>query len=278
MSGTEEAPPGVDVSVPSAARLYDYYLGGELNYPADRAAGAEVTEKVPEIRDVAWSNRGFLQRAVRWVAQQGVNQFVDVGAGLPTQNNTHQVARAVRSDARVVYVDHDPIVRLHANALLAGDEQTTVLLRDMRDAEAVLDDPATQDLIDFSKPVAVLLVAVTHFLSDDEDPWGLVARYLRRLVPGSYLVLSAGTQDFQPDWRVKAVQEVYARSSTGVHTRTREQFERFFDGLDIVPPYEGAKAEVTYVGFWGAEDAEEADSDGSRWSYCAVARVPEEES
>ncbi|OLT29824.1 hypothetical protein BJF79_40245 [Actinomadura sp. CNU-125] len=268
----------MDVSVPSAARLYDYYLGGELNYPADRAAGAEVTEKVPEIRDVAWSNRGFLQRAVRWVAQQGVNQFVDVGAGLPTQNNTHQVARAVRSDARVVYVDHDPIVRLHANALLAGDEQTTVLLRDMRDAEAVLDDPATQDLIDFSKPVAVLLVAVTHFLSDDEDPWGLVARYLRRLVPGSYLVLSAGTQDFQPDWRVKAVQEVYARSSTGVHTRTREQFERFFDGLDIVPPYEGAKAEVTYVGFWGAEDAEEADSDGSRWSYCAVARVPEEES
>ncbi|MFV2179229.1 SAM-dependent methyltransferase [Actinomadura sp. LOL_016] len=274
MSDEEKAPPGVDVSVPSAARLYDYYLGGELNYAADRAAGAEVNEKVPEIRDVAWSNRGFLQRAVRWVAQQGVRQFVDVGAGLPTQNNTHQVARAVRDDARVVYVDHDPIVRLHADALLVGDEQTTVLLRDMRDPEGVLDDPKTRALIDFSEPVAMLLVAVTHFLSDDEDPWDIVDRYMRDLAPGSYLVLSAGTQDFQPEWRVRAVQEIYAKSETGVHTRTREQFERFLDGLEIVPPYDGAAAEVTYVGFWGAEDAEEADSDGSRWSYCAVARKP----
>ncbi|MEV5828688.1 SAM-dependent methyltransferase [Spirillospora sp. NPDC052242] len=274
MSDTEEAPPGVDVSVPSAARLYDYYLGGKLNYAADRAAGAEVNRKVPEIRDVAWSNRGFLQRAVRWVAEQGVRQFVDVGAGLPTQNNTHQVARAVRPDARVVYVDHDPIVQIHANALLEGDEQTAVVLRDMRDPEAVLDDPATRRLIDFSEPVAMMLVAVTHFLSDEEDPWDLVARYLRRLVPGSYLVLSAGTQDFQPEWRVKAIQEIYAKSATGVYTRTREQIERYFDGLEIVPPYEGAKAEVTYVGFWGAEDAEQADSDGSRWSYCAVGRVP----
>ena len=259
----QQPPPGVDGSVPSAARMYDYFLGGKLNYPVDRAAADVIVRELPEVDDMAWSNRGFLQRAVKWVGAQGIRQFIDIGAGLPTQNTTHEVARRVR---------------LHANAILEGDERIAAIRHEMRDTDAVLGDPELRELIDFSEPVALLFVAVTHFLSDADDPWGLVARYLDRFPPGSYLVLSAITADYQQEQRVSAISDVYSKTPYGVHFRTRDEIARYFDGLEIVPPYEGAEPGLTYVGYWGAEDLDEADSDGSRWSYCAVARVPEEES
>ncbi|GAA4238403.1 SAM-dependent methyltransferase [Actinomadura meridiana] len=272
MSGIEQVPPGVDITVPSPARMYDYFLGGTENFEVDRVAAEKVRQSMPEAEDAAWANRGFLQRAVRWLAQQGVRQFIDIGAGLPTRNNTHDAAQTVEPDARVLYIDNDPLVHVHAHKLLAGVTGTAFITADFRDPEHILGHPETRAAIDFDQPVALLIVALTHFVPDEDDPWGLIRRYMDRLVPGSYLALAAGTHDRHAERAVSGLKEVYSRSSASVHTRSREEIERYFDGLEIVPPYEGAPPTVVYAGEWGAEDPDEADSDGSRWSYCAVAR------
>jgi O-methyltransferase involved in polyketide biosynthesis len=276
----ERVPPGVDVTVPAPARLYDYYLGGKDNFAVDRTAAEVIRRQMPELADAAWANRGFLQRATRWLAEErGIRQFIDIGAGLPTQNNTHQVAQAVAPDSRVVYVDNDPMVLTHARALLAKDEsegtgKTAVITADFRDPDAVLGHQEMRATIDFSEPTALLLVALTHFVSEEEDPWGLVARYMRELAPGSHLALSAVTGDRQSPKAIAAIEAVYANSTVRVHLRSRADIARFFAGLEIVPPYPGAEPTVTYLGEWGADDHEAADSDGSRWGYCAVARRP----
>ncbi|MEU8801178.1 SAM-dependent methyltransferase [Spirillospora sp. NPDC048819] len=272
MSDIEQAPPGVDITVPSPARMYDYILGGTDNYEVDRTAVEAVRAKMPELEDAAWANRGFLQRSVRWLAEQGVRQFIDIGAGLPTMNNTHDAAQAVAPDARILYADNDPLVAVHANELLAGSSGTAFITADFRDPDGLLGHEETLAMIDFSEPVALLAVALTHFVPDDDDPWGLIRQYMERLVPGSYLALTSITSDRQVDESVGNLKRVYSRSSAGAFPRTRSEVERFFTGLEIVPPYEGAEAALTYVGMWGAEDPEAADSDGSRWGYCAVAR------
>ncbi|MGH3244500.1 MAG: SAM-dependent methyltransferase [Spirillospora sp.] len=272
MSDIEQVPPGVDVTVPSVARMYDHFLGGTDNYEVDRRAAEVIREQMPEVGDAAWANRGFLQRSVRWMAENGIRQFIDIGAGLPTRNNTHDAAQAVEPEARVLYVDNDPIVRVHADALLAGSSGTAFITGDFRDPDGILGHPQTQKMIDFTQPVALLLVAVTHFVPDEADPWGLVRRYMGELVPGSYLALSAITGDRQAPKTVDTIERVYERSTSSANLRSREQIERFFEGLEIVPPYEAAAAELAFVGEWGAEDPDAADSDGSRWGYCAVAR------
>jgi O-methyltransferase involved in polyketide biosynthesis len=273
VSGIEKAPPGVDITTPSPARMYDYILGGTENYEIDRKAAEAVRANMPDLEDAAWANRGFLQRSVRWLAEQGIRQFVDVGAGLPTRNNTHDAAQAVAADARILYADNDAMVAAHAKSLLAGSTGTAFIKADFRDPDGLLGHEEALALIDFTRPVALLVVALTHFVPDEDDPWGVVRRYMDRLVPGSYLVLSSITKERQPDKAVDTVEEVYSTSSSGgVRVRTREEIERFFTGLEIVPPYEGAAAELAYVGEWGAEDPDAADSDGSRWGYCAVAR------
>ena len=272
MSDSEQAPPGVDISVPSPARLYDYYLGGTDNYEVDRKAAESIRAQMPELEDAAWANRGFLQRSTAWLAKQGVRQFIDVGAGLPTMNNTHDAAQSVAPDARVVYVDNDPIVRVHANTLLEGSSGTAFITADLRDVDGVLGHEDTLATLDLGEPVGLLLMAVTHFLSDEEDPWGLIQRYMSRLAPGSYLAMSAATFDRHADGAVDAINDVYRRSTSTAYMRNRADIERFFDGMEIVPPWEGAEPRVCYIGEWGAEDPDEADSDGSRWAYCAVAR------
>jgi O-methyltransferase involved in polyketide biosynthesis len=260
--------------VPSPARLYDYYLGGTNNFEVDRLAAEQIRKQMPELEDAAWANRGFHGRAARWLAAQGIRQFIDIGSGLPTQNNTHDAVRRVTTDCRVVYVDNDPMVAAYGNALLAGNGTTTVVTADLRDPDALLANPGLVDLIDFSEPVGLLMTAVVHFVPDEEDPWGLVARYVAAVPPGSYLALSHVTYDNLPPRIVQAGQEVYARASSNIFLRSRAEVERFFDGLEIVAPFEGANPGLTYVGVWGAEDAEAADSDGSRAFYCAVARRP----
>ena len=272
MSDSEQAPPGVDITVPSPARMYDYFLGGTDNYEVDRKAAEVVRERMPEVEDAAWANRGFLQRSTAWLAEQGVRQFIDIGAGLPTRNNTHEAAQGVAPDARVLYVDNDPLVKVHANALLDGTSGTAFVTADFRDMEGLLGHPDTLATIDFAEPVALLAVAMTHFVPDEDDPWGLIQRYMDRLAPGSYLVLSAITGDRQADGAVGTIRSVYSKSSAGVHMRTRAEIERYFTGLEIVPPYEGAEPRLCYAGDWGADDPDAADSDGSRWSYCAVAK------
>jgi hypothetical protein len=270
----EQAPPGVDPAVPSPARMYDYGLGGTHNYQADRDAAEKIRALLPEIEDVAWANRGFHQRAARWIAEQGIRQFIDIGSGLPTVGNTHQVVQKVHPRARVVYVDHDPVVLAHATELLADTRTATLIQADLRDPDAILGNQELRELIDFTEPAGLLTTFVIHFVPDSEDPWGLVRRYLDALAPGSYLALSHVTDEKVPSMAVQRVREVYSRSSQPLHFRPKAAVERFFEGLEIVPPYPGAEPAVTHVGLWGAEDAGLADSEGSRWSYCAVARRP----
>jgi hypothetical protein len=270
-----EAPPGVDTTTPSPARLYDYYLGGMNNFPVDREAGEKIRTAMPELEDAAWVNRGFLGRAARWMAaEQGVRQFIDIGAGLPTQNNTHEVVHKIAPEARVVYVDNDPEVPAYARPLLRDVPACTAITGDLRDPDGVLGHPDTRRLIDFTEPVGLLLVAVVHFVADERDPWGIVARYRDALAPGSYLALSHITADNQPPRPVQAIRDVYANATENIHFRARSDVARLFTGWDLVPPYKGAEPAVTWIGYWGAEDPDAADSDGSRWSYAGVGRKP----
>lgn len=268
-------PPGVDPTRPSPARLYDYFLGGTINLPVDRAAGERLKTSVPDLVDGILANRGFHGRAAVWMARQGIAQFVDIGSGLPTQNNTHESVHRVNPSARVVYVDNDPLVAVHAEALLADDGTTAVITADLREPALVLDHPELRRLIDFAEPAGMLMTAVMHFVADGSDPWGLVIRYMAAVAPGSYLALSHGTADQFPPRPVQASVDTYASATEPVYLRPRAEVERFFQGLELVPPYSGAEAAVTYAGLWGAEDVEAADTDGQRGVYCGVARRPE---
>jgi SAM-dependent methyltransferase len=222
-----------DPDIPSVARMYDFFLGGEHNFAADRRAAEEVSRVLPSVAGVAQSNRLFLRRAVRHVAESGVVQFLDLGAGLPTQGNVHEIARSVRSGARVVYVDNDPVVTSHGRALLAGDEQTAVVEADMRDPDAVLGDPAVTGMLDFGRPLCVLFVAVLHFVPDEQDPAGLVRRYRDALPPGGHVILSHAAAEEQRNLRVG---DAYRSAGAPFAARTRAQVTSFLDGLDILDP------------------------------------------
>jgi hypothetical protein len=258
---------------PTVAGMYDHYLGGTANTAADRAAVEKIRRTCPEIIDAAWANRGFLQRSVKKMAAEwGVRQFIDIGAGLPTQRNTHEVVAEAVPDGRVVYVDKDENVMARGRRILAEEKTAAIIQADLRDPDRILGHPETLRLIDFGRPVGLLMVAVTQFVPDADDPWGLVARYLGALAPGSYLALSAPTSEFQAERIITAVSEVYASTPTPGKTRSKDEIGRFFAGLELMPPYEGGAAGLVHVGEWGAEDVEAADSDGSRWFYAAVGR------
>jgi hypothetical protein len=260
---------------PTAAGMYDFYLGGTAYRPADRAAAEQLIQLVPEMVDVAWANRGFLQRAVRQMAAEwGIRQFIDIGAGLPTQRNTHDVVNEVAPDARVVYVDIDPAVVARGSEVLAGVPGTAVIQGDIRQPTAILEHPQTRALVDFTAPVGLLMVAVLHFVPDSEDPWAVVDRYLAAVPPGSFLALSHGSADQVSERTIEAVFRIYANTPTPPSDRSKTEIERFFAGLEIMPPYPGAPPELTFVGTWGAEDPAAADSDGNRAGYAAVGRKP----
>ena len=257
------------------ARIYDYLLSGENNFPADREAAEKITALVPELRDCAWANRGFHQRAARWIAQQGIRQFIDIGSGLPTVGNTHEVVHRVDPDCRVVYADNDPMVFAQASGLLAGQDGVRVILGDLRDPDRVLGHPEVRALIDFSQPAGLLMTAVVHFVADEHDPQALLARYLDAVAPGSYLALSHLTDDHKPPRAVHEFCRVFDHATEQMHFRSRPEVERLFTGLDLVPPHHAdAKGRLCYAGDWGAEDLALSDSDGSHWLYCAVARRP----
>jgi hypothetical protein len=267
-------PEGLDITRPSPARIYDYMLGGSHHFDVDVNAAERLLSAVPELRDTAWSNRGFHQRAASWIARQGVRQFLDIGSGLPTVGNTHEVVAKVHSGARVVYVDNDPMVELHSQAILESEATVSVLCADLRDPEAVLGHPALRSLLDPAQPTGLLMTGVMMFVADSADPWGLVSRYVRAMGPGSYLSLSHLTDDAKPPAAVEAFRRVFDSATEHMYFRSKAGVARFFDGLEIIPPYQDAEPALTYSGLWGAEDVALADSDGSRWLYCAVARVP----
>jgi hypothetical protein len=273
MPDTPRVPPGVDPSKPSPARIYDYVLGGTYNFPVDREAAERIRAQSPDLTDAAWVNRAFHQRAARWMAARGIRQFLDIGSGLPTQSNTHGVVQQAIPDARVVYVDNDPMVRAYASEFLAADGTTAVITADLREPDSVLTAPALHALVDLGQPLGLLMTAVLHFVADDADPWGLAARYTDALAPGSYVALSHITHEGLPPRLVEEGVQVYQQSS-GVYPRSRAQIARFFSGLELQPPYPDAEPAVTHIGLWGADAPELADSDGSHWWYGGVARRP----
>jgi hypothetical protein len=267
-------PEGLDITRPSPARIYDYMLGGSHHFDVDVDAAKRLLSAVPEIRDTAWSNRGFHQRAASGIARQGVRQFLDIGSGLPTVGNTHEVVTKVHPDARVVYVDNDPMVELHSQAILETDGAVSVLCADLREPETILGHPAVRSMLDLAEPIGLLMTGVMMFVSNSSDPGGLVSRYVQAMGPDSYLSLSHLTDDSKPPTAVEAFRRVFDSATEHMYFRSKAAVARFFDGLEIVPPYPGAEPALTYSGLWGAEDVALADSDGSRWLYCAVARVP----
>ncbi|ACU74608.1 protein of unknown function DUF574 [Catenulispora acidiphila DSM 44928] len=230
-------PPSVDISVAHPARMYDYYLGGKDNYPADRAAAENVLAVLPEGRDMAIANRAFLGRAVRHLADAGIDQFLDIGTGIPGPGNTGQVADAVRPGSRVVYVDNDPIVLAHSRALLArhDPDRTAVVQADLRSPAAILNHHDVRTVLDFTKPIALLLVAVLHFIKEEEDPAAIVAELLAALAPGSYLVISHGTDEFDTS-RARAAVRNYDKATAPFVLRSHNQIHAFFDTLKLDAP------------------------------------------
>ncbi|MEO3853523.1 SAM-dependent methyltransferase [Acrocarpospora sp. B8E8] len=226
-------PGDMDPKTPNVARMYDYYLGGKDNFATDRECADEVIRRVPQAREIAWANRRFLGRAVRFLADElGIDQFVDVGAGLPTRENVHQVAQRVNPDARVVYVDNDPVVQAHAQALLATDDQTRAITGDVRDPRGILADERLRGLLDLERPVGLLLVAVLHFITPEENPYESVTELLAALPRGSALVISHVERDESLAGAVTA----YRRASSPAVLRSVAEVARFFGGLDVVEP------------------------------------------
>ena len=235
----------IDTSVPNPARIYDYLLGGKDNYPADREVAEQLIAVAPVALEVVRDNRAFLRRAVSFLTgEAGIRQFIDLGSGLPTHGNVHEIARSIAPDARVVYVDNDAMVVTHSRALLAG-EHTIAVQADLREPEAIVGHPEVRKLIDFDRPVALLLLAILHFVPDDQDPHGIVARFRDALPPGSYLAISHGTtdiperHDMSPAQMAEMgarVERLYQLPNASIVSRTRAQVERFFDGFDLVEP------------------------------------------
>lgn len=231
------APSEIDTSKPHPARMYDYYLGGKDNYVVDREAAAAVLRAIPEVRDIARENRAFLQRVVRYlVSEAGIRQIIDIGTGIPTAGNVHEVAQQIMPGVRVAYVDNDPIVHVHANALLTGEGNTSIVLADLRNPPAILADPKLQELISFDEPIALLLVAILHFVPDEQEPGRIIAAFRDALPPGSYLALSHGTADFHDDALVGEATAVYQAATAPLVLRSHAQISGFFEGFDLVEP------------------------------------------
>ena len=237
MTEENSAPPKLNTLVPHPARVYDYWLGGKDNFEADRQVAEAVIAASPGVVQGVRDNRAFLGRAVRFLAEQGITQFLDIGTGIPTQGNTHEVAQAVNPSARVVYVDNDPIVMAHARALLRGTPEgaTAYVEADLRDPDAILRHPDTLATLDFARPIAVVIVGTLMFIKDEDDPFGVVKRYTDAVVPGSYLAVTHVTGDFARD-SLEAFAEAYNTGPVPLTLRTGAEISRFFDGFELVEP------------------------------------------
>ncbi|KUN86763.1 SAM-dependent methyltransferase [Streptomyces griseoruber] len=270
MTGQEPAPAvEIDTSKPHPARMYDWYLGGKDNYPVDEAMGRQMLALDPRVPVMARVNRAFMHRATRWLAGNGIRQFLDVGTGIPTEPNLHQVAQEIAPDARVVYCDNDPIVLAHAAALLRStpDGVTEYLQADVRDPATIVE--GARKTLDLTRPVALSLVALLHFVPDEDGAHELVDRLLAELPSGSYLMMTHATADFTPEESAAATEKLKAAGVT-LALRSREEFGRFFDGLELVDPG------VAVVPDWHPELGEPVpgQEDGVIPGYGALARKP----
>ncbi|MBV9854778.1 MAG: SAM-dependent methyltransferase [Streptosporangiaceae bacterium] len=255
---------GIRTDIPHPARVYDYLLGGKDNFAIDREMAEHSLRVLPEVLDSARGNRKFLVRAVQFLCDSGIRQFLDIGTGLPTSPNTHEIAQSADGGARVVYVDNDPVVFLRAESLMAESETTTVVRADLRDVDEVL--AAAGKLLDFTKPVGLLLVACLHNIPDSDDPAGIAARYLTALAPGSYLVVSHVTDEFAPE-RMHAVTAEYQQRGTVFVGRGKQAILRMFNGRELVEPG------LVLISHWRPEGGRPDHNANRVWGYCGVART-----
>jgi SAM-dependent methyltransferase len=232
------APRSIDISVPSVSRMYDYYLGGSHNFEVDREAARRAMEFMPGLPKIMQANRAFMRRAVRYAADQGISQFLDIGSGIPTFGNVHEVAQSARPGARVVYVDHDPVAVAHSQVVLQGNDDADIVAADLRKPQEILRSPEVERLIDLNQPVALLLVAILHFVEDEDDPYGAVAELGEALAPGSLLVLTHASYEGipLPPERAGGAVNVYQDIRSPLIMRSREEIARFFKGYDMVEP------------------------------------------
>jgi len=270
-TGTDpELPQDINTDVAHPARVYDYWLGGKDNFPADRALAEHIMEAIPTMRTMAAANRAFLSRAVRYLVEEaGIRQFLDIGTGIPTSPNVHEVAQAVTPDSRVVYVDNDPIVLAHARALLTSQEagETSFIGADLRQPKSILDHPTLTSTLDLSQPVAVMLVAVLMYFrdTDNPNPFEMVTTLLEAMPPGSYLAITHPTADFNTEAMGGAVAAA-ERSGVTLVPRNQAETEEFFAGLDVVDPG------VTPVLSWRPEKP--PDDPRSAYYWAGIARKP----
>lgn len=232
------APQGIDISVPSVSRMYDFYLGGSHNFEVDREAARRAMEFMPGLPKIMQANRAFMRRAVRYAVASGVNQFLDIGSGIPTFGNVHEVAHSVDPTARIAYVDHDPVAVAHSRAVLAGEDRATVVAADLRRPQEILKNAQIGELLDLDRPVVLLLVAVLHFIEDSDDPYAAVAELREALAPGSLLVVTHAAFEGIPLTREEAggAVGVYRSIRNPLIMRTPEEIARFFDGYELVDP------------------------------------------
>jgi hypothetical protein len=264
VSRPEWAPYGVDLDRPNAARVYDYYLGGAHNFAVDRRMAQEALAAWPELPLIMRANRAFLRRAVRFLVRSGVRQFLDLGSGIPTVGNVHEIAQAEDPSCRVVYVDVDPVAVAHGHALLDGDPRVSAVQADLRDPATVLRLARTEGGLDLTRPVAVLLVAVLHFVQDIDDPAGLVAGYREATVPGSALVICHATSDGQGE-RADEHLALYARTPTPMTMRSHAGVTALLKGYELVDPG------LVFMALWRPDDATEIPDDPAEFpGYAAV--------
>jgi hypothetical protein len=228
---------GIDTTTPNVARIYDYLLGGKDNFAADREAARRLIKAIPDAAAIARDSRSFLGRVVRYLATEGgIRQFLDLGGGLPTQANVHELAQGVAPEARVVYVDNDPIVASHGQALLASGDQVAMVPGDLRDPASILRHPDVLGLLDLAQPIAVLCTSTLHFIADEAEPSQVIAQYRDHMAPGSYLAITHGTLEEDPMGEAGQAEAVYRRASSQLHVRPLTDVLGFFDGFELVEP------------------------------------------
>jgi S-adenosyl methyltransferase len=264
------APGDIDLARPSIARVYDYWLGGAHNFAVDRAVADKVLADVPMLRTVILNHRAFLRRTVRYLLSRGITQFLDLGSGIPTVGNVHEIAQASDPAARVVYVDIDPVAVAHSRAILTGNELVGVLQTDVRNASGVLKAPEVRNMLDFDRPIGVLMVALLHFVPDAEDPNGLVADYRDSIPPGSFLAVShAGYEDGEWDPAWDDAKGAYNKGVSEMTYRSKRQIEELFKGFDLVEPG------VERLPLWRPESPDDVDESASTFlGFGAVGRKP----
>jgi SAM-dependent methyltransferase len=249
-------PPGVDTKRANVARVYDYWLGGTHNFLADQDAGRAIAAVEPRMRAIARANRDFLRRALRYLDSHAIDQFLDLGSGIPTSGNVHEIAQQANPAAKVAYVDIDPVAIAHSKAILAGNENTMIVDGDVREPEKILNHDTVGRLIDFSRPVGLIILAVLHFVADTEDPWQIMATIRDRMAPGSFLVLGHATDEGSKPTVAQASETVYNRNvATELHLRSRADIKRLFDGFELVDPG------LVYATMWRPSSPEEIQAD-----------------